>query len=59
MAIPIDQYLHQEVKDYIRDKYDSKKKVTSYFRKGSWQTSRYIQVSTAHPINQGENSLIL
>lgn len=35
MAIPIDQYLHQEVKDYIRDKYDSKKKVTSYFRKGS------------------------
>lgn len=46
MAIPIDQYLHQEVKDYIRDKYDSKKKVTSYFRKGSWQTSRYIQVST-------------
>lgn len=37
MAIPIDQYLHQEVKDYIRDKYDSKKKVTSYFRKGSWQ----------------------
>lgn len=26
MAIPIDQYLHQEVKDYIRDKYGSKKK---------------------------------
>ena len=23
MAIPIDQYLHQEVKDYIRDKYNS------------------------------------
>ena len=46
MAIPIDQYLHQEVKDYIRDKYGSKKKVISYFRKGSWQTSRYIQVST-------------
>lgn len=38
MAIPIDQYLHQEVKDYIRDKYGSKKKVT----KGSC----YIQVST-------------
>lgn len=46
MAIPIDQHLHQEVKDYIRDKYGSKKKVTSYFRKGSWQSSRYIQVST-------------
>ena len=46
MAIPIDQDLHQEVKDYIRDKYGSKKKVISYFRKGSWQTSRYIQVST-------------
>ena len=46
MAIPIDQYLHQEVKDYIRDNYDSKKKVISYFRKGSWQSSRYIQVST-------------
>ena len=46
MAIPIDQYLHQEVKDYIRDNYGSKKKVKSYFRKGSWQTSRYIQVST-------------
>lgn len=38
MAIPIDQDLHQKVKDYIRDKYGSKKKVT--------QTSRYIQVST-------------
>lgn len=25
MAIPIDQDLHQEVKDYIRDKYGSKK----------------------------------
>ena len=25
MSIPIDQYLHQEVKDYIRDKYGSKK----------------------------------
>ena len=46
MAIPIDQYLHQEVKDYIRDNYDSKKKVISYFREGSWQSSRYIQVST-------------
>ncbi|MDY6106298.1 MAG: DUF262 domain-containing protein, partial [Candidatus Limisoma sp.] len=46
MAIPIDQYLHQEVKDYIRDNYNSKKKVTSYYRKGSWQSSRYIQVST-------------
>lgn len=46
MSIPIDQYLHQEVKDYIRDKYGSKKKVISYFRKGSWQTSRYIQVSS-------------
>ena len=45
MAIPIDQHLHQEVKDYIRDNYDYKK-VTSYFRKGSWQSSRYIQVST-------------
>ena len=46
MAILIDQYLHQEVKDYIRDRFGYKKKVTSYFRKGSWQTSRYIQVST-------------
>lgn len=46
MAIPIDQHLHQEVKDYIRDKYVSKKNVKSYFRKGSWQSSRYIQVST-------------
>lgn len=46
MAIPIDQDLHQEVKDYIRDNYGSKRKVTSYFRKGSWQTSRYIQVRT-------------
>lgn len=46
MAIPIDQYLHQEVKDYIRDNYGFKKKVTSYFRKGAWQTSRYIQIST-------------
>lgn len=46
MAISIDQYLHQEVKDYIRDHKDFKKKVTSYFRKGSWQSSRYIQVST-------------
>ena len=46
MAIPIDQDLHQEVKDYIRDKYGSKKRVISYFRKGSRQTSRYIQVST-------------
>lgn len=26
MAIPIDQDLHQEVKDYIRDKYGSKKR---------------------------------
>lgn len=34
MAIPIDQYLHQEVKDYIRDKYDSKKKVHPTFGKG-------------------------
>lgn len=33
MAIPIDQDLHQEVKDYIRDKYGSKKKVISYFGK--------------------------
>ena len=46
MAIPIDQDLHQEGKDYIRDKYGSKKRVISYFRKGSRQTSRYIQVST-------------
>ena len=46
MAISIDQYLHQEVKDYIRDNYGYKKKVMSYFRKGSWQSSRYIQVST-------------
>ena len=46
MSIPIDQYLHQEVKDYVRDKYGSKKKVISYFRKGSRQTSRYIQVSS-------------
>lgn len=42
MAIPIDQDLHQKVKDYIRDNYGSKRKV----RKGSWQTCRYIQVST-------------
>ena len=42
MAIPIDQDLLQEVKDYIRDNYGSKRKV----RKGSWQTCRYIQVST-------------
>lgn len=42
MAIPIDQDLLQVVKDYIRDNYGSKRKV----RKGSWQTCRYIQVST-------------
>lgn len=42
MAIPIDQDLLQMVKDYIRDNYGSKRKV----RKGSWQTCRYIQVST-------------
>ena len=46
MAIPIDQELHQKVKDYIRDNYGSKRKVSSYFQKGSWQTSRYIQVRT-------------
>lgn len=42
MAIPIDQDLLQMVKDYIRNNYGSKRKV----RKGSWQTCRYIQVST-------------
>lgn len=42
MAIPIDQDLLQMVKDYIRGNYGSKRKV----RKGSWQTCRYIQVST-------------
>lgn len=47
MTIPIDQDLHQEVKDFIRDTYGSKKKVTSCYRKGSWQSSRYIQVSTS------------
>lgn len=46
MAIPIDLNLHQAVKYYIRDCYGFKKKVISYFQKGSWQTSRYIQVST-------------
>ena len=46
MAIPIDQYLHQEVKDYIREAHGSQKKVTSYFKKWSWQSSRYIQVNT-------------
>lgn len=42
MTTPIDQDLLQVVKDYIRDNYGSKRKV----RKGSWQTCRYIQVST-------------
>lgn len=46
MAIPIDLYLHQEVKDYIREAHGSQKKVTSYFKKWSWQSSRYIQVNT-------------
>ena len=45
MTILIDQDLHQEVKDFIRDIYGSKKKVTSYYRHR--QSSRYIQVSTS------------
>lgn len=46
MAIPINQHLHQEVKNFIRDNYGSTKKVFSYYYKRTWQRSRYIQVST-------------
>lgn len=46
MAIPINQHLYQEVQNFIRDNYGSTKMVFSYYDKGTWQRSRYIQVST-------------
>lgn len=46
MAVYIDQHLHLEVSDFIRELYGSKKRVYSKFKKGTWQSSRYIQIST-------------
>ena len=41
MAVWIDKHLEEYVRNFFPDRY-----VSAYHKSGTWQTSRYIQVST-------------